>query len=387
MTGGLMALWLHTLLLFPTPAFADEMQIMFFRPSTLDPAFGTVEVDVDVQAPEPVTVDLFVDGARVGSLSEPPFVWRVDVGNDNVTHTFKAVAVGRSGMTEIASVETPTVRVDEAVDVNLRQLYVTVSRGDRRVLDLRQGDFEINDAGTRESLVTFARGDVPITATLLIDASESMRGARFDGALRGARAFATGMRELDEAKMILFSDVVLAATPFTREAESLLDPLAGVEAGGNTSINDHLFMALRLLDARQGRRVVVLFTDGADLHSVLDMEDVLWSARRSQALVYWLRLDSGGGSEFSTAWRDAAGNKRQIELLEKAVKDSGGRIATLDGVEEIEPAFRDILRELREQYVLGYYPSADRDDGTWRNVSVRVSGGARVRTRGGYVDD
>ncbi len=375
--------------LFPQPLHAQDLSVMFFRPSTLDPVFGEVEVEVDVQAPEGVTVDLFVDGARVGSMATPPYVWTVDVGRENIEHRFKAVAVGHSGVTKTTSISTPAIHVDESIDVNLRQLYVTVSRGDRRVLDLDEADFRVFDAGSRQDIVTFARGDVPITAALLLDASESMQGERFEAALRGGEAFAHGMRDLDEAKLILFSDLMLESTPFTNEAVELMAPLRGVEASGNTSVNDHLYLALRLLDVRQGRRVVVLFTDGADLHSVLPMEDVLWVARRSQALIYWIRLEENENSpRFSTSWRDADGNAVEVAMLEKAVRESGGRIEVINRVSAVESAFRGIMDELREQYVLGYYPSRDQNDGSWREVTVDVGHrNLQVRSRDGYVDD
>ncbi len=373
--------------LFPQPAFAEDLRVAFFRPVLGTPVFGEVEVEVDVQAPEPVTVDLFVDGRRVGSKAVAPYVWTVDVGHDNAEHTFKALAIGRSGMTETAELRTEALRVDERVDVSLLQLYVTVTRNGRRVLDLDRNVFRVYDGGTAQHVVTFERGDVPITAALLLDASESMRGARFEAAVRGARAFIGGMRGLDEAKLVLFSDVMHENTAFTQDHEALVRPLHAVEADGNTALNDHLYLALRQLDDRQGRRVVVLFTDGADLHSVLSMDEVLWAARRSQALIYWIRLEDGDVREFSTAWRNAEANRHELENLEEAVLQSGGRVTRLERVGEIEAAFADIVQELRAQYVLGYYPSVDRDDGAWRKVDVNVRGGGyKVRTRGGYVD-
>lgn len=381
--------YLLFLALFPQPLQAQDLRAMFFNPSTLDPAFGEVEVEIDVEAPEPVTVDLFVDGARVGSKPTPPFAWTVDVGRENVEHKFKAVIVGRSGVTKSISMSTPAIHIDESMDVNLRQLYVTVSRGSRRVLDLGENEFRVFDNGERQQIVTYERGDVPITAALLIDASESMRGERFESALRGSQTFARGMQELDEAKLVLFSDQILEATPFTNDPSALIDALGGLEASGNTAVNDHLYLALKVLEARQGRRVVVLFTDGADLLSVLPMRDVLWAARRSQALVYWIRLqEQEKAARFATAWRGPDANAAEIADLEKTVRESGGRIASIGSVSEIESAFRSIMDELREQYVIGYYPSEESDDGSWREVEVRVArGDTKVRTRGGYVDD
>jgi len=374
---------------FPQPLQAQDLRAMFFQPSTLDPVSGEVAVDVDVQAPEPVTVDLFVDGVRIGSRSVAPYQWMVDVGRENVEHHFKAVAVGRSGVTKITAISTPAIPIDASMDVNLQQLYITAMKNGERALDLVEDEFRILDSGSPQHIVTFARGEVPITAILLLDASESMRGSRFEAALSGSVAFARGMRELDEAKLVLFSDQVLEATPFTHDPAALIAALGGVEAAGNTAVNDHLYLGLKLLEARQGRRVAVLFTDGADLHSVLPMRDVLWATRRSQALIYWIRLqETEAAPRFSTAWRDSDANAAEVAALEQAVRESGGRVATISAASEIERAFRGIMEELREQYVIGYYPSLENNDGRWHHVEVRIDRrGVKVRTRGGYIDD
>lgn len=378
------------LLAMPQTNLEAKIEVTIAKPMTLQAVFGEVDVEAQVHSDRTILeVELFVDDRSVGILEKPPYRWRVDVGQDNVEHRFLVEARGEFGTKGRSTIVTPRIRVDEEVNVELQQLYVTVTHGDRRVLDLTEGDFRIFDNGRQENTVTFARGDVPLTAVLLVDSSISMKGERLAAGLQGAEAFVKSMKTLDEAMLMLFSDQLLHATAFTESSDDLLAPLAGLEANGNTAINDHLYLALKLLDARQGRRVVVLFTDGSDLHSVLSMEEVLWKARRSQALVYWLRLEEGGGkyTSFATAWRGAEANRAELDHLEETVVQSGGRIATLQSVAEVEPAFREIVRELREQYVLGFYPSSIKNDGSWHEVNVKVGrSGAKIRTRGGYVD-
>ncbi len=369
------------------------LDVTLVRPSGMEAVFGHVEVAADVFLDEGEAVKevvLFVDGKARGRLTQAPWVWRVDVGQENRSHEIVVRVKNQEGLEVSSSISTPAIRVDDEVAVELQQLYVTVTQGDSRVLDLESGQFRIFDDGQAEDLVTFARGDVALTAVLLLDSSESMQGERLQSALRGARAFAGGMKGNDEAMVMLFSDQLLLSTPFTQDSAVLQRSLEGVMARGNTAINDHLYLGLKLLDARQGRRVVVLFTDGADLHSVLDMEEVLWKARRSQSLIYWIRLEDKGPANrsFSTAWRDAEGNRHELEVLEKAVLQSGGKITSLESLNEVESAFRDILAELREQYVLGYYPSKIQNDESWHDVDVRVQGrsGLKIRARDGYVD-
>lgn len=374
------------------PAEAPRSPVRIKTPPFYAPVFGEVDFEAEVDPGVSISrIDFIVDGLLVRSLAGPPWSVRVNVGQRNDEHTFKIVSHGASGELGGEEFTTPAIKVNAEVGVELRQLYVTVTESSHRVLDLGREDFEVRDDGHPESLVTFERGDVPLAAALLLDSSESMQGERLTAALDAAQAFVRSMKPLDEAKLILFSDRVLKATLFTSEPQVLADSLVGVTAGGGTALNDHLYLALKQLDRRQGRRVVILLSDGADVLSVLSMKDVLWKARRSQALIYWVLLtDEKGGKEgsFSSAWRNAEANDAQLSLLQQTVKESGGRIERTAHIEDLGPVLQEILSELREQYVLGYYPTKPRKDGSWRQVKVRVHRiGADVRTREGYVDD
>ncbi len=371
------------------PAAANEVWIDY--PTGEEFVHGLVEVVVVVTGEEPVAaVDFFLDGTKVARLVQAPYRITVDVGIENVEHSFRVVALSPGGTSAESTVRTPMLTVDEAIELRLQQLYVTVSRNDQRVLGLERGDFRVTEAGERQKIVTFERGEVPFTAALLLDCSLSMKGERIVAALEGAALFLRGMEALDESKLLLFSDRLLRETPFAGDGEELVAFLEGVRASGGTAINDHLFLALKRLEQRQGRRVVVLFSDGADVHSVLSMREVVEKVRKSQALIYWIYLrDPADGEdvpEYSSSWRDIEANREEFKLLRQAVAESGGRIQVVDRLEELEGAFAEILAELREQYVLGYYPSDPRRDGSWREVKVRVERpGVQVRSRGGYL--
>lgn len=368
------------------------LEVWFERPRPTEFVFGQVEVLIRAAPEDEVgTVRLSVDGRDVALFDRPPFRVAVDVGQDNTEHEFEAEVRSVSGEVYSAAVVTPALQIDEVVDLGLQQLYVTVSGFDGRVLDLEQEDFRILDEGKRQEMVTFERGDIPLTAALLLDCSLSMKGDRLAAALQGANEFVEEMKPLDQAMVMLFSDRLLRMTEFSEDREVLSRALTDVEAAGGTSINDHLFMALSRLEAVQGRRVVVLFSDGSDVHSVLSMEGVLQKARRSQALIYWIQLrDPGMHSEvpeYTSSWRNVEANRREFKDLRQAIQESGGRIEMVDNLAGLEEAFAGILAELREQYVLGYYPSQANHDGAWRNVRVKVGRqNLDVRTREGYFD-
>ena len=215
-----------------------------------------------------------------------------------------------------------------------------------------------------------------------------MRGGRLGFALRGAREFMAGLGPEDEASVTLFSDRLLRRTPFSSDPEVVLESLAGVEAGGGTALSDQLYLALKLTERRLGRRVLLLLSDGIDSHSAVTMRDVAWVARRSRSMIYWVRTGGGdaGKSRYS-AWKSPDDYRRDTVLLERLVAESGGRVMPLERIEDAESILREIVQELKGQFVLGYYPSARRKDGSWHKGTVRIKEvGGGVRARPGYLD-
>lgn len=371
------------------PLAAQAPDVLILSPQAEEPAFGAVEIHAEILSGEEIREVIFLlDGREVARFSEPPYRFTVEVGQDNVEHRYDVVARTASGAEGRAGRITPPIRVDEQLDLELQQLYVTVRRDGRRIGDLAATNFEVIDNGGRQELVTFETGDVPFTAAILVDASASMAGERLRLAVSGAERFVDSMKDLDEASLMLFSDRLLWSTPFTGDSGPLRQALESVTARGGTALNDHLYVALKRLEARQGRRVVILLTDGIDIESALAMEDVLWMARRSQALIYWIRLVEETGSNIArfSSWRDPGQHRRELELLEQAVRESGGRTLPIDRLEQASGVFQGILDELRNQYVLGYYPIVNTNDGSWHRVEVRVPGGVELRTRLGYID-
>jgi Ca-activated chloride channel family protein len=367
-------------------ALQAQVAVRILSPEAGQPVFGATDVRVGVQAGVPIDrVEVFVNGKLAGTSKKPPYHVQVDVGEENIKREFKAVAYTPAGAAGADSVLTQPVTINDQMDLKLRALFVSVTRDGLRALNLGKDDFEVRDNGVAQEVVTFGRDELPLTAVLLLDTSESMQGKRQEAVRRGAKAFLDGMKSSDEAMMALFSDRLLRFTPFTSDKKALETAIAGTQAAGGTAVNDFLYMSLKLLDARQGQRVVVLFSDGSDVHSVLPASDVLWKSRAGQALIYWIQL-GGKHESFTSSWRDFKANDKEYQDLEKTVKESGGRILTIERLEDLEDAFRNVLKELREQYAVGYYPNNAKGDGKWHKLDVRVKGGGRARTREGYAD-
>ena len=188
----------------------------------------------------------------------------------------------------------------------------------------------------------------------------------------------------------LFSDRLLYASPFVGAEAALPAALAKVQAGGGTALFDHLYLAVKQLESRQGRRVVdravrrprrpqrAAHARGGLAGAAQPGDDLLAAAGRRR----------GAAGRFSS-WKNAEDYRREWRLLGDIVAESGGRVLDLAAA-STRPRARcaEILDELRDQYVLGYYPLGNRNDGGWHKV--RVTGEParrlRVRPRGGYLD-
>lgn len=363
--------------------------LVIVSPPAGAPAFGAIEVVVDPGSSAPRRVEFWFNGIKAGELTRPPWKLTIDTGEENIERRLRVVATAAGGQRREAEVVLPPIQVDDELDLPLQQLYITASRDGQPVADLARREFRVLDMGNRQEIVTFEHGDIPLTAALLIDSSLSMRGAPLRAALAGAHSFASGMAELDEAMLLLFSDRVMYHTAWTGDPDELLSGLEGAEARGGSAVNDHLFLALQLLEKRQGRRVVILLSDGVDVESLLAAAQVNEIAVRSQALIYWIRASAEPFDLLQrSAWRNVVEHSAEIRQLAAMVDASGGRRIDIARYEDAEGAFQQILTELREQYVVGFYPKRSRRDGAWHPIRVEVeTKGVGLRTREGYYDD
>jgi VWFA-related protein len=350
----------HLLVVRRTRA-ALEVRLVAPRPDEI--TVGAVEVEALILGEEPVeALELYVDGALRDRLQQPPWRTTLRLEGDVSEWQIVAVARGRWGGRDRAVVRTRNVVFRDRVDVALREVYVTVTDRGGWDAELRPAHFRILDAGVEVVPTSLERTQIPLSAAVLLDTSESMQGRPLQASAAGAGVFLRQLAPVDEAMVLLFSDQLRAMSPFTRDTAQLESILEGFEAGGGTALNDHLYAALRLVDSRAGWPVVILLSDGADILSALSMAEVRWKIEASEAAIYWLRL--GSASSFSlqgvsSAWRDAAGNQRELGALEDAVGASGGRVLDLADPREVAGAFDAILEELDEQYVLGYTPLVD----------------------------
>jgi Ca-activated chloride channel family protein len=269
------------------------------------------------------------------------------------------------------------------LDVQLVRLLVSVKNpaGDL-VGSLESRDFELFDSGIKQNISVFEhQTNQPLSVTLLIDTSGSMAKdlkvatvslAKFLGAL-----VKEGNPE-DAASLYSFNDEVTLLNSFTRRLTRLEDSLKPLKADAGTSLYDAIYLSTSALRSRDGRHVVVVVTDGGDTTSTKKYSDALSSILHAEAVLYPIVIVP----ITNPAGRNIGGE----HALETLSRSSGGRMF-YPTVEQRDGAFSDILRELRTQYLTGYYPHGPlAGDGKFHRVRLELPQrpDLRISTRSGY---
>jgi Ca-activated chloride channel family protein len=270
------------------------------------------------------------------------------------------------------------------VDVKLVNVYVTVTdpRG-APVGGLTKENFLLQEDGHPQTISVFDKESaVPLSIALAIDTSLS---TRHDLPLEQASAkrFAhTILRPVDALSVFSFSESV-SQSPFgyTADLKHIDEGIEHIRLGAATALFDAVYLASRSLDRRQGRKVMVLITDGGDTISRMDYKQAARAAEEAEALVYSIIVVPIENS----AGRETGGENALIQLSE----DTGGKYYYATSMTQLDDAFRQISDELRTQYLLAYYSSQRASNSQFRRIQVGVSGPAdaasyHVRNRAGY---
>jgi VWFA-related protein len=254
-------------------------------------------------------------------------------------------------------------------------LEFTAFAAGREALSLTRDDVEVIEDGVPQKVDTFHELVLPVTIMLALDASGSMKRSAAQ-AQDAAREFVLAARPEDEIGMIIFANTAAYIHSPTLRRESSLSALDKYVADGGTALNDALYDSLAQIGTVQGRRVVVVVTDGRDENaastgpgSVRTWGEVLDKLQQTEVVVYPVGIGS---------------NVDRARLQELADRSGGSAFFPADAV-TLADDYRKILDELRRRYVVGYESTNRARDGHWRTTDIRVrQDGASVRSRGGY---
>lgn len=277
-----------------------------------------------------------------------------------------------------AAQEDPVFRVDVQL---VRALATVKDLNGRPVGGLNQNDFTVFENGVPQQIAVFERHTAqPLSVAILLDISGSTaKEMRFqtDAVLRFLEALFKEGNPGDRASLYSFNWEVTQNVGYSRDLETFRTRLKGLKAEAGTSLYDAILLAAENIDDRDGRHVLVVVSDGADTASRTTFHEALEAAHRADAVVYPI---------LTVPIRNEAGRNIGGEnALTLMAQTTGGKLfaPALNG---LDMAFEEILRDLRTQYLIGYYPrgvppSKDR----FHRIEIKtVRPDLRVVTRTGY---
>jgi len=270
------------------------------------------------------------------------------------------------------------------VNVRLVNVFTTVtdSRG-APVADLTKDDFQLLEDGVPQTIKVFEKESaIPLSIALAIDTSPStLRDFKLE--TTSARRFVHSiLRAEDRLAVFEVTENIDQITRYTADLKAIERGIDSLKTGPGTSIYDAIFLCSESLLDREGRKVLVLITDGGDTTSKADYNSALRRAQQAEAIVYSIivvpvEADAG---------RNLGGEHALIQIS----KDTGGKYYYAEGQQQLDEAFRKISDELRTQYLLAFYPSRKISDSPFRRIKVELNkkdpeGQAyQVRHRAGY---
>jgi Ca-activated chloride channel family protein len=255
---------------------------------------------------------------------------------------------------------------------------VTDANG-RPIPDLTQDAFQLSEEGAPQTIEHFEpETNRPLDLALMVDSSLStLKDLKFE-AESAAHFIRQVVRPGDTLGVFEFSETVERLADFSDDVTKLQAAARHISAGSGTSIYDAVVLGANALKRRptERRRAIVLVTDAGETTSISKFEDARRAAIASGALLYSIVIRPIK----SESGRNTAGEHALITITDS----TGGAMFTLDSLDQLDEMFDRIDRELRTQYLLGYYPRPAPPPGSTRHVQLEVRGGYIVRHRKEY---
>ncbi len=287
------------------------------------------------------------------------------------------------------------------IGVAVNQVFLSVnarSVAGGFVSGLIQEDLQVYENGVKQEILNFYSEGVPVNVVLLIDISGSTREAQGE-IQRAALGFASSLSDEDRVAIITFNGAPRLILNWTNDIEKVELALGSIYAKGSTVFNDALYVTFDDLLAKvEGKKAVIALTDGIDTNSMVEPEDTMNLAVRSEAMVYVVsKLEEYWAG--AIAARIAFQSRGQLvprvlkdpfilsakRFLERLAQQTGGTVLDTTVFGSLSDVYRQVAEELKNQYYISYIPSNILKDGKWRDIEVRARrSGVVVSTRPGY---
>lgn len=255
-------------------------------------------------------------------------------------------------------------------------VFVTVTDSEKRLVpDLVKEDFDVLDNGKPTPIVLFDSEVQPVTVVVMLDTSGSMTGS-LDLLRAAAEQFLIRLLPADKGLVGAFNDKIQFAGTFSSNRDDLVGSLRDLDYGNPTRLFDAIDASLDQLRGLEGRRAILVFTDGEDTFSKASMGRVLERARNEEVMIYSIGLESNmmiGSQRIRT---------RPDRGLRKLSDETGGGYFELKRTDELGPTFTRVAQELHSQYSLAFTPATD---GRVHKLDVVVKkAGMSARARKSY---
>ena len=279
-----------------------------------------------------------------------------------------------------AVAQQPTFKT--GIDLVNVSAVVTDKRGNL-VTNLTRADFEVFEDGKKQEISYFSRGDDDVSMQpelhlgLLMDVSESM-GEDLAFTKTAAVKFLNMLTDARDITVMDFDTEVRAARYSQAEFARLIERIRSKKVGGNTAIYDAVGMYLDGAGGQDGRKIMLLYTDGGDTRSTLSFSQLIDLLKASDVTVFVIGL-----LEHQSAFTR---NEQRTTIL-RIAETTGGEALFPTSTKQLEEMYAKVVAQVRAQYTLGYTSTNPKTDGAWRKVEIRPrkdDRGLRVRSRQGY---
>ena len=284
------------------------------------------------------------------------------------------------------SEEDEVIKIDtELVNLNVR----VVDRNNRSIGTLRQADFTVYEDNVAQPIEFFTKSEVPTNYSLVIDNSGSLR-PQLEKVIEAGKILINSNLPDDETSIIRFvsSEKIEILQDFSNNKSDLNETLDNLYSeGGNTAIIDAVYLAAEKVNEYEKsidpndrkRRALILITDGEDRDSFYKEKQLFDLLKEIDVQIYAIGfvgdLDKEGGFITKSPQGKAKG------FLERLTTETGGKVYFPNNVGELNGIAADISRELRTQYSIGYIPTNDKKDGSYRRIKVSVTDGPNKQKR------
>lgn len=341
---------------------------------------GINHIKLSIQNPKDVDlkkVELFLGDRNLRSWSEPPYAVDLPASALQGGSYLRASAVGADGYEASDLLYLNGNRYTEKLEVNLVELPVTVlDEKGSPVSDLKKDDFRVSENGKPQKISTFAfANDLPLSVGVLVDHSGSME-KRLDEAKKAALGFFRHiLRPGDRGFFGGFAWEPSKLTPLISDIDTLEAEVDAMPpARGGTALYDAIVTGLYRFRGVEGRKALVVVTDGVDTVSRVPYDDMLKYVRVARVPIYFI------GVGISRLDFKASGT------LKNLAAETGAVAYFIRKIDQLPDTYAEIERELRSQYILSYYTEASSKDHKYRTVEVTVSRpDLKVRTIRGFI--